>query len=82
MSRKVNARVDDSDLGGKYFRTEEDRFRVMKSIFKRIVDDFGILTEFKQKSRHESQGEKRRRKKKEAVIKKRKEMYKQKHTGE
>lgn len=71
----MRARVDEKDLGGKYFRTEDDRFKVLKSIFKRKVDDYGILTEYKVKSRHESNSEKRRRKQKEAGIKKRKEMY-------
>ena len=76
MARVVRARVDDRDLGSRFFRTDDDRCKVMRSIFKRMVDDYGILTEYKIKSRHESESEKRRRKRKESAIKKRKEMYK------
>jgi ribosomal protein S21 len=50
-----------------------DRAKVMLSKFKRLVDDSGILTEWKQKQYFESKSQKARRKKKQAKIERQKE---------
>ena len=51
----------------------ERAFRTMLSIFKRQVNDLGILSEYKDRQYYESPGEKRKRKRKEADIERRKE---------
>ena len=48
-------------------------FRVLHTRFKRLVNESGILTEYKQKQYQESKGEKRRRKRKESMLQRRKE---------
>jgi ribosomal protein S21 len=50
-----------------------ERAKVMASRFKRLVDDSGILSEWKQRQRFESKSQKKRRKKKQAEIERQKE---------
>ncbi len=54
----------------------ERAFRTMLSIFKRQVNEIGILAEYKERQYYESPGEKRKRKRKEAKIERRKESSK------
>lgn len=51
----------------------EKAFRTMMAIFKRQVNDAGILSEYKERQYYESPGEKRKRKRKEAALERRKE---------
>ena len=55
------------------FYERERAFRTMLSSFKRQVNEFGILSEYKERQYYESPGEKRKRKKKEALIERQKE---------
>lgn len=55
------------------FGERERNFKIMFSIFKKAVNDSGILTIYKEKQSYESKGEKRRRKSKEAALQRRKE---------
>jgi len=54
----------------------ERAFRTMLSIFKRQVNEIGILAEYKERQYYESPGQKRKRKRKEAGIERRKELSK------
>jgi ribosomal protein S21 len=51
----------------------EKAFRTMMAIFKRQVNEVGILSEYKERQYYESPGEKRKRKRKEAALERRKE---------
>jgi ribosomal protein S21 len=51
----------------------EKAFRTMMSIFKRRVNEAGVLSEYKERQYYESPGEKRKRKRKEAERERRKE---------
>lgn len=55
------------------FAEKERNFKIMFSIFKKAVNDSGILTRYKEKQTYESPGQKRRRKNKEAALQRRKE---------
>ena len=52
---------------------KERAFKTMLSIFKRQVNELGILSEYKERQYYESPSAKRKRKKKEAEIERRKE---------
>jgi ribosomal protein S21 len=55
-------------------REDKDRaFKYLLNLFKRYVNDSGILIEYKQRQFYESPGEKRRRKRKEAAAERQKE---------
>jgi ribosomal protein S21 len=72
--RKPLVRIELRDLppnASMYDR--EKAFRTMLSIFKRQVNDIGILSEYKERQYYESPGEKRKRKRKEADRERRKE---------
>ena len=72
--RKPLVRIELRDLppnASMYDR--EKAFRTMLSIFKRQVNDIGILSEYKERQNYESPGEKRKRKRKEADRERRKE---------
>lgn len=67
-------RVELKDLPPNASSYDRERaFRTMLSIFKRQVNDIGILSEYKERQYYESPGEKRKRKRKEADIERRKE---------
>lgn len=67
--KKALIRVELKDLSPNPSYEERDRaFKNMLSVFKRQVNDSGILTEYKQRQYYESPGEKRKRKKKEAEL--------------
>lgn len=67
-------RVELKDLPPNASLYERERaFRTMLSIFKRQVNEVGILSEYKERQYYESPGEKRKRKRKEADIERRKE---------
>lgn len=59
----------------------EKAFRTMMAIFKRQVNDAGILSEYKERQYYESPGEKRKRKRKEAAQERRKEESKGQSKG-
>ena len=82
MANQVHVRVSASDLDRKYFRSDEERCKVMRGIFKRTVDDLGILTDYKRRQSYESKSEKRRRKCKESAIRRKKEQRQRQHNGE
>ena len=68
-------RVEARPLHPNASQEEKDRnFQILKSVFKRAVDNSGILTRYKQKQAYESKGEKRRRKQKEAALQRRKDL--------
>jgi ribosomal protein S21 len=72
--RKPLVRIELRDLppnASMYDR--EKAFRTMLSIFKRQVNDIGVLSEYKERQYYESPGEKRKRKRKEADRERRKE---------
>lgn len=72
--RKGLVRVELKDLPPNASLYERERaFRTMLSIFKRQVNEVGILSEYKERQYYESPGEKRKRKRKEAEIERRKE---------
>ena len=72
--RKALVRVELKDLPpNASFYERERAFRTMLSSFKRQVNEFGILSEYKERQYYESPGEKRKRKKKEALIERQKE---------
>jgi ribosomal protein S21 len=72
--RKPLVRVELKDLPHNASVYDRERaFRTMLSIFKRQVNDLGILSEYKDRQYYESPGEKRKRKRKEADIERRKE---------
>lgn len=60
---------------GRSKEDEERAFRSMFSVFKRKVNESGILSDFKKKQFYESKSEKRRRKEKESLLQRRKEKY-------
>lgn len=75
--RKANVRVEARDLPPNASQYEREKaFRTMLSIFKRQVNDLGILSEYKERQYYESPGEKRKRKRKEAEIERQKENIK------
>jgi small subunit ribosomal protein S21 len=77
--RKSLVRVDLKDLPPNASLYERERaFRTMLSIFKRQVNDIGILSEYKERQYYESPGEKRKRRRKEAEAERRKEERKNK----
>lgn len=55
------------------FYDRERAFKTMLSIFKRQVNEIGILSEYKERQYYESPSVKRKRKRKEADIERRKE---------
>lgn len=59
--------------GSKY--EQEKFFRIMFSLFKKRVNEAGILSLYKEKQYYESPGEKRRRKKKEQDLERRKQKW-------
>ena len=74
MRRKHLVRVQLRDLPPNASYEERDRaFKAMLSIFKKQVNDAGILTEYKLRQYYESPAEKRKRKKKESLLQARKE---------
>jgi ribosomal protein S21 len=59
------------------FYEKERAFKTMMGIFKRQVNEAGIMNLYKQYQSYESPGEKRRRKRKEAAIERQKERLKE-----
>lgn len=74
MKRKHLVRVELRDLSPNASYEERDRaFKSMLSTFKKLVNDAGILTEYKLRQYYESPAEKRKRKKKESMLQAHKE---------
>ena len=72
--KKALVRVELREMSSNPSWEERDRaFKNMLSVFKRQVNESGILTEYKQRQYYESPGEKRKRKKKEAELEVQKE---------
>lgn len=69
MRKKALIRVELKDLPPNPSYDERDRaFKNMLSVFKRQVNEAGILSEYKQRQYYESPSEKRKRKKKESEL--------------
>ena len=67
-------RVESKTLPPYASQEQVDRaFRSMLSVFKKQVNESGILTEYKNNQAYESKGQKKRRKKRENDLKIRKE---------
>lgn len=74
MAKKALVRVELKDLPNNASYYDRERaFRTMLSIFKRQVNELGILSQWKEKQYYESPSEKRKRKKKESEIERQKE---------
>lgn len=79
MANATRCRVSLDDIRGyrpnssKY--DQEKFFRIMFSLFKKRVNEAGILSTYKEKQYYESPGEKRRRKKKEQALERRKQKW-------
>lgn len=74
MSKKALVRVELKDLpANASYYDREKAFRTMLSIFKRQVNELGILSEYKERQFYESPSVKRKRKRKEAEIERQKE---------
>jgi small subunit ribosomal protein S21 len=72
--RRALVRVELKDLPpNASFYERERAFRTMLSAFKRQVNEFGILSEFKERQYYESPSVKKKRKRKEAQIERQKE---------
>jgi ribosomal protein S21 len=72
--RRALVRVELKDLPpNASFYERERAFRTMLSTFKRQVNEFGILSEFKERQYYESPSVKKKRKRKEAQIERQKE---------
>lgn len=72
--RRALVRVELKDLPPNASHYERERaFRTMLSTFKRQVNEFGILSEYKERQYYESPSVKRKRKRKEAQIERQKE---------
>ena len=72
---KARVRVEARPLHPNASKEDKERnFKIMFAIFKRAVDNSGILTRFKEKQFYESKGQKRRRKIKESALQRRKEV--------
>lgn len=74
MAKKALVRVELKDLppNASYYDREK-AFKTMLSIFKRQVNELGILSEWKERQYYESPSEKRKRKRKEAEAERQKE---------
>jgi ribosomal protein S21 len=74
MAKKALVKVELKDLpANASFYDKERAFRTMLSIFKRQVNETGILSQWKEKQYYESPGEKRKRKRKESEVERQKE---------
>lgn len=74
MARKALVKVEIKDLppNASYYEREK-AFKTMLSIFKRQVNELGILSEWKERQYYESPSAKKKRKRKEAEIERQKE---------
>lgn len=75
MGRKkglVKVELRESSSNASLYEREK-AFRTMMTIFKRQVNEAGILSEYKERQYYESPGEKRKRKRKESAQERRKE---------
>lgn len=74
MAKKALLRVEIKDLppNASYYEREK-AFKTMLSIFKRQVNELGILSEWKERQYYESPSMKKKRKRKEAEIERQKE---------
>lgn len=74
MARKALVRVEVKDLppNASYYEKEK-AFKTMLSLFKRQVNESGILSEWKERQYYESPSVKRKRKQKQARIERQKE---------
>ena len=74
MARKALVRVELKDLPSNASYYDKERaFKTMLSIFKRPVNELGILSEWKERQYYESPSVKKKRKRKEAQIERHKE---------
>jgi len=75
--KKALIRVESKDVSYNASLYEREKaFKTMMAIFKRQVNEAGILTEYKERQYYESPGEKRKRKRKESEIERKKEELK------
>lgn len=81
MARKALVRVEQKDISPHASREERERaFKYMLTIFKRQVNESGILSLYKEKQYYETPSQKKKRKRKEAEIESRKEKVRE-HFG-
>lgn len=74
MANVARVRVELRDCSPNASREERDRaFRSMFSVFKRQVNEAGIISLWKEKQYYESPGERKRRKRKENAAEREKE---------
>jgi len=74
MAKKALVRVQLKDLPHNASYYERERaFKTMLSVFKRQVNELGILSEYKERQYYERPGAKKNRKRKEAESERRKE---------
>jgi len=72
--KKALVRVELKDLPSNASYYDKERaFKTMLSIFKRQVNELGILSEWKERQYYESPSVKKKRKRKEAAIERQKE---------
>jgi ribosomal protein S21 len=72
--KKALVRVDLRDMSSHASREEMDRaFKYMLTLFKRQVNEAGILSLYKEKQFYETPSQKKKRKRKEALLESRKE---------
>jgi len=77
MAKKALVRVEIKDLPPNASYYERERaFKTMLSMFKRQVNELGILSEWKERQFYESPSEKRKRKNKESKIEMQKDRIK------
>ena len=74
MANVARVRVELKHLHPRASREQgEAAFKGMMAVFKRRVNEVGVLAEYKSRQFYESKGEKKRRKQKEAMLQRRKE---------
>jgi ribosomal protein S21 len=72
----ARVRVEARSLHPNASQEEKDRnFYILKQVFKKAVENSGIITRCKDKQAYESKGEKKRRKRKEAALQRRKDLH-------
>lgn len=76
MATNVRVELRNNNPNADYYEKER-AFKSMLTVFKRQVNESGILNLYKQYQYYESPGEKKRRKRKEAVIERQREKLKE-----
>ena len=75
MKSKAKIRVELKQLKNASHMSDDEAFRILFAVFKKQVNESGILTDYKLRQSFESEGQKKRRKKRESAAQRRKDMY-------